>query len=255
MKSLRTPKSDDALTLASEQGSRPVIALRSESNGARPPLRSHRVLQPVVLIGIVLATLAAVLAVGVYVSATKRQPVLAAARALPAGTLLSSSDLRTTRIAASADVLSTFAAPADVSAVLGHRLSAPVSAGAPLPRSALAPVAGGQSSFTLVVPFGHALGGNLHPGDRISVVATFGSDSGSAQSRALARNLVVLDVGRPASVGDPNTAVIPVTVALPDPALATQLALANSTAKIDLLLEPAAGSSAPIPSARAGGGS
>jgi Flp pilus assembly protein CpaB len=251
MKQTRTRPSDNGLPRDPDAG-RPVVALRDERNGAKPPLRTHRLLQPLVLVGALLVLIAFVVVLGVYASATSRQRVLVAARPLSAGTLVAESDLRSVGIAASGEVLGTLVTPRDLSAVVGHRLSVPIASGAPLPRTALAPLAAGSSSFTLVVPFGHALGGNLHPGDRVTVLATFGTDASSAQARAIARDLVVLDVGRSSSVGDPNTAVIPVTVELPDASLATELALANSTAKIDLLREPARGTSAPIPSARAG---
>src|SRR5947209_8247309 len=79
---------------------RPRIALRVDADGARPPLRSRRALQPLPLIGFALMLVALLLVLGVYASASKRSSVLVAARNLPAGTLLSSSDLRGGRIAA-----------------------------------------------------------------------------------------------------------------------------------------------------------
>jgi hypothetical protein len=87
------------------------------------------------------------------------------------------------------------------------------------------------------VPIGHALAGQLHPGDHVGILATFSSPSGDATTTVLARDLAVLDVGRPPSIGDPSQSTIPVTIALPNPRLAARLALANSTAKLDLLRE------------------
>jgi acyl CoA:acetate/3-ketoacid CoA transferase beta subunit len=51
----------------------------------------------------------------------------------------------------------------------------------------------------------------------------------------IARNLVVLGVGAPPAGIDQASTTVPVTVALPNPSLASQLALANSVAKLDLL--------------------
>ena len=47
----------------------------------------------------------------------------------------------------------------------------------------------------------------------------------------------------------PSQATIPVTVALPVPAVSARLALANSVAKIDLLLDPPGRESTKIPAA------
>ena len=98
------------------------------------------------------------------------------------------------------------------------------------------------------------LGGSLRPGDRVTVLATFQNGTG-AQARAIARGLRVLTVGRAPAGLDTTTASIAVTVALTDPSAAAALALANSEGKIDLLREGEKGSTAPIPSASAQGGS
>ena len=112
-------------------------------------------------------------------------------------------------------------------------------------------VGGGPAAFTLAVGEIHALGGDLLPGDRVSVLATFTSPSGTASSRVVARGLVVLAVGQPPAGLDPASATIPVTVALPDPAVATELALANNVGRLDLLRD-GADAAAPIPTVTAG---
>jgi hypothetical protein len=101
-----------------------------------------------------------------------------------------------------------------------------------------------QTAFTLEVPTARALDGALQPGDRISVLATFGTNSGEAQTRAIARNLTVVAVG---ARGGGGADTIPVTVELPDPSLASMLALANDDAKLNLLREGGPDGKAPIP--------
>ncbi|MGH3001686.1 MAG: RcpC/CpaB family pilus assembly protein, partial [Gaiellaceae bacterium] len=101
--------------------------------------------------------------------------------------------------------------------------------------------------FTLAVPALHALGGALAPGDRVTVLATYGNAAGQAQTKAVARGLEVLSVGQAPSWLDQASATIAVTVELPQPSLASALALANSAAKIDLLREGGNGGSTPIP--------
>ncbi len=71
----------------------------------------------------------------------------------------------------------------------------------------------------------------------------------------IARGLRVLTVGQAPEGLDAASASIPVTVALSNPSAAAALALANSEGKIDLLREGGKGSTAPIPSASAQGGS
>jgi Flp pilus assembly protein CpaB len=134
-------------------------------------------------------------------------------------------------------------------------LAESVGAGEPLPRTALASSSASPAAFTLAVPAAHALGGQLQPGDHVSVLATFSSATGAATTEALARNLVVLAVGQPPSIGDPNQSTIPVTVALPDPRLSSRLALANSTAKIDLLRDSNRSGGQSIPTAQSPTGS
>jgi Flp pilus assembly protein CpaB len=134
--------------------------------------------------------------------------------------------------------------------VVGRVLQQPVAAGAPVPRAALAAPGREASSFTLVVPVLHALAGGLVPGDRVTVLATFTTAAGRSVTRALARGLQVVSVGQ-ASGFDASSQTVPVTVALPDPSLASQLALANEAGKIDLLREGAGAQTAAIPQASA----
>jgi Flp pilus assembly protein CpaB len=186
---------------------------------------------------------------GYGAAAGERSSVLIAAHELPAGTLLTASDLRSARIGADGVLLAALLPARELADVLGRRLSAPLGAGEPLTRSRLATRAAVPAALTLTVLSEHALGGELEPGDRVSVLATFTTPSGGARTRALARHLLVLAVGQLPRLGDPSQTTIPVTVALPAPAVASRLALANSVAKLDLLLESTAASATPIPDA------
>jgi pilus assembly protein CpaB len=226
-----------------------LLAPRTPEEGARPPLRSRRLLQPVPLAGVALMLVGLLVVLAYSAAASRRTPVLVAARDLPAGAVLHASDLRSSRLGADGDVLSALVTATQEPTVEGRRLVVPVGAGEPLPRAALASSSASPAAFTLAVPAAHALGGQLRPGDHVSVLATFSRTSGGATTEALARNLVVLAVGAPPSIGDPNQSTIPVTVALPDPRLAARLALANSSAKIDLLRDANRSGSAAIPTA------
>lgn len=226
-----------------------LLAPRETDSAARPPLRSRRMLQPVPLAGFALMLVGLLVVFGYSAAASRTTAVLVAARSLPAGAVLHLSDLRSSLLGADGDVLAALVTAAQEQAVVGRRLAVPLGVGEPLPRSALASLSASPAAFTLAVPAAHALGGQLQPGDHVSVLATFSRVSGGASTEALARDLLVLAVGQPPSIGDPNLSTIPVTVALPHPSLASRLALANSSAKIDLLRDADRSGSAAIPTA------
>jgi Flp pilus assembly protein CpaB len=216
---------------------------------ASAPSRARRLLAPVPLVGMALVLVALVGFLAVYSSTTHRTSVLVTAHDLSAGAALRASDVRVAELAGDRRVLDGLVPERDLGAVLGKRLAGSLPSGSPLARAALADQAA-QSAFTLEVPAARALGGALQPGDRVTVLATFAANGGGAQTSAVARDLTVLAVGQAA---DPGADTLPVTVALPDPSLASRLALANDDAKLDLLREGGRGAMAAIPTVRAPG--
>ena len=249
MSRLRSQRSKKTRAPSEDGNGRVRIAAREESSPARSPLRVRRLLQPVPLAGVALLLVGLLVVLCYQASAGRRSAVLIAARSLPAGTVINASDLRSAEVGADPVVLSALLPAGMEASVVGRRLTASLGSGEPLPRSELAASSVSPAAFTLTVPAEHALGGTLQPGDRVTVLATFTSASGGATTHALARGLLVLAVGRIPSIGDPNQTTIPVTVALPAPAVSARLALANSVAKIDLLLDPPGSPAAPIPTA------
>lgn len=233
------------------QGAVPQLRLRQPDSAAQPPLAGRpRLLQPLPLAGLVLILLALLGYWAVFSQTTSRTPVLAATRSLPAGATLSARDLRVVRLAGDREVLAGLVPAEQLETALGRRLARPLAAAEPLSRAALAAPGRASPAFTLAVSALHALAGEIRAGDRVTVLATYGSGQGQAEARAIARGLTVLAVGAPPRGFEQASATIPVTVALPDPSLASALALANSDGKIDLLREGGAQSSAPIPPAR-----
>jgi Flp pilus assembly protein CpaB len=208
-----------------------------------------RLREPLPLIGIALVLVAFVGYLAVYSSTTHRAAVLVTTRALPAGTVLRASDLRAAELAGDGAVVSGLAPEDALGEVVGRRLQDGLPAGTPLPRTALASRGASLSSMTLAIPALHALGGELQRGDRATVIATFGAGSARAHTRVVARGLQVLSVGGPPASADMATAIVPVTVTLDDPSIATQLALAGTDAKLDVLREGGGASTARIPPA------
>src|SRR5207247_1093920 len=115
-------------------------------------------------------------------------------------------------------LLAALISTAEEQSVLGRTLKTAVGAGAPLAAAALASPGRRSASFTLALPLLHALAGELRPGDRVTVLATYTDPGGRAETRAVARDLDVIAVGN-ASGFNAGAQAIPVTVALPDPSL------------------------------------
>jgi Flp pilus assembly protein CpaB len=207
-------------------------------------------LRPLPVAGGLLIVVALIGYLSAYNHASTRSQVLVAARTLPAGTQLRSAMLTSSGLAAGPTLLATLLPARERNLVIGRVLQEPVVAGAPVPRAALAAPGRQASSFTLAVPILHALAGGLSSGDRVTVLATFTTAAGRNVTRAIARGLLVTSVGQTSGF-DASSQTVPVTVALPDPSLASQLALANEAGKIDLLREGAGAKTAAIPQASA----
>jgi Flp pilus assembly protein CpaB len=231
---------------ADGNGDRPAPKLRPRDASSTPPAtpsRARRLLSPYPLVGMALVLVALVGYLAVYSSTTKRTPILVTAHGLSAGTVLRASDVRVAELAGDRRVLAGLIPERDLGSVLGKRLATALPSGIPLAQTAVAERAA-EAAFTLEVPTSRALDGALQPGDHVSVLATYGANSGDAQARAVARDLTVVAVGRQSG---PGADTIPVTVALSDPSLSSTLALANDDAKISLLREGSKGDKAPIP--------
>lgn len=232
---------------------RPLVRLRPEDgNGhaARSSRARRGLLRPLPVAGSLLIVVALIGFWSAYNHASTRTQVVVAARSLPAGAQLRVGMLTTAGLAASSSLLETLVPGRELDLMVGRVLQQPVAAGAPVPQVALAAAGRQPSSFTLAVPVLHALAGGLVPGDKVTVLATFTTVAGQSVTRAIARGLQVLSVGQ-ASGFDASSQTVPITVALPNPSLASQLALANEAGKIDLLREGAGAQTAAIPQASA----
>ena len=214
-------------------GAAPRLRPRDGVEAPTAPSRARRLLSPMPLTGMALVLVALVGYLVVYSSTTERTPIVVAAHALPAGSVLRASDVRVAELAGDRAVISDLIHERDLDAVLGERLSTAVTAGAPLARGAVVAQLA-QTAFTLEVPTARAVGGALRSGDRITVLATFGANGDDAQTRAVARDLTVIAVGQSPAPGEDTTSV---TVALSDSSLAGELALANDAARLNLLRE------------------
>lgn len=249
---LRTPPRDTGRdSSAVQNGDSPKLRTRDAvaAKSASQPSRLDRLRQPLPLLGIVLVLIALIGYLAVYSSANRRTGVLVLTRSLPAGSTLQATDLETERLAAPTTVLAALEPAGDLQQAVGHQLQSAVAVGEPLTRAAITTQAGAPSAFTLDVPASTTEGENLEAGDHVSVLATFGAGTGQVTTKVLARGLEVLSVGQPPADANLTSITVPVTVALTDVSVSTQLALANEDGKIDLLREGANASTAAIPNA------
>jgi Flp pilus assembly protein CpaB len=244
-------RDDDAPTTDPADGAAPRLHPHQPAASTRAA-QLKRLREPLPLIGIALVLTAFVGYLAVYSSTTHRTPVLVTTRSLPAGTELRASDLRAAELAGDGSVIAGLERESGLGQVVGRRLQTALPAGTPLPRTALAARAPATSAMTLAVPALHALGGALQPGDRVTVLATFGAGTGKARSLPVARSVQVLAVGGTPASADQASAMVPVTLALSDPSIASKLALAGNDGKLDLLREGKGAATAPIPPARNG---
>ncbi len=250
----RLTTSTDA-SAAQGNGAPPLPRPRDRSPSGMPlslGARARRIAKPLPAAGVVLSLIALLGYLGVYAASTKRTPVLVATHALSAGTVISESDVRTAKLAGEGSVLASLVPAGERSQVVGQRLSSTVPAGVPLPAGALAGRGTPASVLTLAVPEFDVTAENLQPGDRITILATYGAGSGAASTRPVARNLEVLSVGELPANAQASTTTIPVAVALGEPGSASQLVLADEDGKIDVLLEGSGASTATIPQASQG---
>jgi hypothetical protein len=235
--------------VAAGNGQPPKVRLRERSPALPRRAGARRLLAPLPLAGMGLILLALIGYLGVYAASSNRTPVLLVTHALPAGSVLRTSDVRTGQLAGEASVLAALVPARERQQVIGQRLASAVPAGAPLPAGALAGSQTQSPAFVLSVPELDVIGAKLQAGDHVTVLATFGAGSGQASTRAIARGLEVLSVGEVGANTDASTATVPVSVAVGNTSVVSSLALANQDAKLDLLLEGAGGLTAAIPSA------
>jgi Flp pilus assembly protein CpaB len=126
-------------------------------------------------------------------SADRTVAVHTAARDLPAGHVVTGTDLATTWINASAAVVDRLLEPGDLP-VTGRVLRFPVRRGELVAANALGSSAPRGREITVPVSPDHALGGALEPGDRVDVLASFDKGTEAAKTLTVAADAQVVDV-------------------------------------------------------------
>jgi len=189
--------------------------------------------------------------VGVFVSYRSSSdspttPVLVVSRDLPPGHRIEGSDVRVER--AELPAVASAGTYDSIGAVDGAVTLAPLRAGELLQRSAVLSSDDqppGTRELSFAIDRERALNGTLRPGERVDVLATFGTGD-SAYTSVIARAVEVLDTdtgGRSPAIGASGKVTITVSMGSADDLL--RLAHASQVAPITLLRSTRAGGSDP----------
>lgn len=215
--------------------------------GRRPALPGGRA-----VVGGLLVTLAALGTFVAYTSASTgpTATVVVAEQAFAAGETIGPDDLRSVPADLPGAVQDTFfASSADLD---GAVVLAPVDRDQPIPRSAVSvgprdEVRTRDLSFS--IERDRALNGRIAPGERIDLVATYGSGD-DATTEVVARGVRVVDLDTPAGAGAGASAKVTITVALDDEAGVLRATNALEVAKVTLIrstgIDPAADPAEPF---------
>lgn len=218
---------------------RTMPAVRPSPGGSSPPLR-HRE-RPWIVAGVLLVVGCALVFALVSLRVGGRHPVLAVARAVPVGQVLTDADITEARVSAG-DGLRTVPA-SQRRQVVGRTAAVPLVAGSLLTTEQLgrpSTLAPGEAVVGLALKAGQFPAG-LTPGARVRVIETGGTGAGASSptgdaGSALARNATVLDVSAPGVDGS-GTTVVSVKASSAE---ADRVAVAAAAGRAALVLLPAA---------------
>lgn len=186
------------------------------------------------VLGVMLFCLAVLLGRQVLESRTSLDLVWAAASDLPEGAEISSDDLRAVEVLLTSDVLSRYVA---ADALMADAvLARPVAEGELISASWLITADAMSHGRVMSIPVAaeHAVGGELRPGDRVDIYATFDAGDLRARTRLLARAVEVIDVVTAGGFAIEEDAAVGLTIAVTteDAALLT---FAIRTGEVDVV--------------------
>jgi len=161
-------------------------------------LRRPRHIDLRAVLGIFILLLATVGAIVAWSGGSDSRAVLVVTHDLPPGTTLSASDLGIVHLRADASVSADMFPATDEDQLIGKAVAEPVHGHQVLLRVQLSPrppLAPGQVAMSFPVTAESAVGGRLHPGDRIRIYATTAKGTPTSKTVVLVEQTTVLDVG------------------------------------------------------------
>ena len=200
-------------------------------------------------VGALLVAIAALLTFAAYLRASgpARGRFLVLTHDLAAGDSVAAADVRTARVDIPKDIAQQLVDPA--TSLDGVVTLSPLRAGQFLQAGDLIRKPAGASSreISLAVDSAMAAGGRLVPGDRVDLLATFGSGS-DASTKVVLSDAPVVRVDRGESSITSTRGSMTITLAFDDPSIEPELAQALAIAKVQLIRSTGAGRAAPRPS-------
>ena len=157
-----------------------------------------------------------------------------AARDLPQGSVLSDDDIRLVEIGHGGESLEMYSD--DSYELVGAILGRPVTQGELIADAWISAEVSSSAERSMTIPLTpeHAVGGELRPGDRVDVYATFSSGDVRARTSLIARDIEIIDLVRSAALTLDETALVGVTVGVSSED-AARLAFAIRTGEVDIV--------------------
>lgn len=172
-------------------------------------LRQPRRLDARVLVGIALLLAATGGWLIFWTNATDTRPVVVATRDLPAGAILSASDLTVAQVRVDDTIYAAAIPAAQMAGLVGRQLAEPVHAQQLLvgPQVASRPRLGpDQMAVTIPVSAKTAAGGRIRPADQVKVLATLNKGKADSRTTVVLDRATVYDVGHDDQMTVVNTA-------------------------------------------------
>src|SRR5579859_4567389 len=216
-------------------------------------LRQPRRLDLRAMVGLLLMFAAVGGAIVAWTAAENTRPIVVAVRDLPSGAIVGTDDFTVRRVRVDDSIYAAAIPGRELSNLVGRQLAEPVHADQVLVQAQLSPRAAvppGQIVVTVPLRPDNAVGGRLHPGDVVQVLATTNAGKDTSRTSVILQQSTVYDVGREdqpgvvsTSNGQPENAGAGATWAalIVTPDQAVQLANARWNGDLDIALVPSQG--------------
>lgn len=162
-------------------------------------LRQPRRLDLRAMVGLLLMLAAIGGGIVAWTAAENTRPIVVAVRDLPSGAIVNAEDLAVRRVRVDDSIYTAAIPGADLSSLVGRQLAEPVHADQVLVRAQLSGrpnVPPGQIVLTIPLKPDNAVGGRLHSGDVVQVLATSNTGKDNSRTNVILPNAMVYDVGR-----------------------------------------------------------
>lgn len=162
-------------------------------------LRQPRRLDLRAMVGLLLMLAAVGGAIVAWTAAENTRPIVVAVRDLPSGTIVSADDIAVRRVRVDDSIYTAAIPGANLGTLVGRQLAEPVHADQVLVQAQLSgrpTVPAGQIVLTIPLKPDNAVGGRLHSGDIVQVLATSDTGKDTSRTSVILPNATVYDVGR-----------------------------------------------------------